>query len=449
MDDSGRSSRGSPGETRRFKDARGIYAKWVPSLYDGKGGWSYYIQYYWNGKRVTEKVPAVRRDQLKAAKRFKAQREREKHLSDFEPSQVKKRREREESEQEADARSPLLFEEASARFLKECGKEYARADEVRRMFRNRLALAFNGRHLDEVNRVEIRRYYVDRLSNTGPFKKWKRKVGQRAPETEITLLSALYTFLQDEGHEIDNPCHRPRTRRKDGLLRPYKPAHEPVIPRKAKQRQAIFEACKKGKNGKRLISDEERVLWKLCFYTAARPESEPCRLLHGDVEFADGDRWGAVTYRNTKTGTNRRVLLHPEVERDLRAIMLPLPIDQVEREQWKRTPLFRKRGTRKAWDKGSYKKAWKHTIEVASKQHPELAGMWLRDFRAAAKSIMIDGEAEELVVNRILGHQGGIPGRYYRQSDKAMRRALRALTTYGDAVWDAGQGHPQRQSYTA
>ena len=44
------------------------------------------------------------------------------------------------------------------------------------------------------------------------------------------MLSALYTFLEDEGHKMENPCHRPRTRRRDSVLAAYKPKHEAVIP---------------------------------------------------------------------------------------------------------------------------------------------------------------------------------------------------------------------------
>ena len=66
--------------------------------------------------------------------------------------------------------------------------------------------------------------------------------------------------------------------------------------------------------------------------------------------------------------------------------------------------------------------------------------MWLRDFRATAKTVMIDAGASELVVNRILGHTDGVTGRYYRLSDAAMRRALDTLSVGRAAVRAAGQG---------
>jgi hypothetical protein len=307
--------------------------------------------------------------------------------------------------------------------------------------------AFQGRHLDEISRVDVRRYYLDRLGKSGPFAKQKRKVGVRTPQYEITLLSALYTFLQDEGFEIENPCHRPKTRRKDSPLASYKPAHEPVIP-SAAQLQAIFSAEIRGKDGRPLVLAEHRALWKLCYYTAARPESEPCRLTHGDVEFSEGDRWGAVTYRSTKTGDDRRVLLHPEAEADLRAIMLPVPMRAQERELWRRIPVFRQRGSGKPWTRASYKKAWANSLRAAAKERSSLARtaderslseMWLRDLRTTAKTVMIDAGASELAVNRILGHKDGVAGRYYRLRDEAMREALDALTLGQDAAGDAGQ----------
>jgi hypothetical protein len=87
----------------------------------------YYVQYYWNGRRITEPVPpdqdGVRR--LRTAQRLKAKREREKAHPDFIPPPLKKRIERERKANETDRRAPLLFGRASDRFFKECGQEYA------------------------------------------------------------------------------------------------------------------------------------------------------------------------------------------------------------------------------------------------------------------------------------------------------------------------------------
>ena len=81
-----------------------------------------------------------------------------------------------------------------------------------------LALAFAGRNLDELKRVDIRQYYLDRVNGTGPFRDWPRRVSIRSAQSEITMLSALYAFLHDEGHAINNPCHRPRSLQKDSPL---------------------------------------------------------------------------------------------------------------------------------------------------------------------------------------------------------------------------------------
>ena len=102
----------------------GIYSKPNKTL----GCRCYYIQYYWNGKRVTEPVPpdqdGVRR--LRTARRLKAKREKEKSHPDFLPGPLRKRQEREERAAEADRREPLLFDRARERFFEECGQEYAR-----------------------------------------------------------------------------------------------------------------------------------------------------------------------------------------------------------------------------------------------------------------------------------------------------------------------------------
>ena len=130
-----------------------------------------------------------------------------------------------------------------------------------------------------------------------------------------------------------------------------------------------------------LVTKAHRALWAICYYTGSRP-LEPCRLTHGDVELGDGDDWGAVTYRRTKTDDQRRVLLHPEAERALRAIMLPVPMDPEARDQWRQTPVFRRRGSLlRPWDTSSYRKAWAAALEAVSESYPEVVGMWVRDLR--------------------------------------------------------------------
>lgn len=300
-----------------------------------------------------------------------------------------------------------------------------------------VAEAFRGRYLDEIARPDIRQYYLDRLQCDGPFA-GRRKVTRRAPEQEISFLSAVYTFMLDSGHVLDNPCHRPSTRRRDGILAPQRPRHVAVIPTDQVLRR-LMTAERKGRNGRDLIDEFDRALVALTYYTAARPESEPCRLRHGDVVFGEGDEWGSLTYRFVKTGGERRLLLHPEAERHLRGIMKPVPIGKRARAEWAALPIFRRRRSTKPWDKSSYIKAWANIRLAVKKDHPEVEKMWLRDLRKVAKTRMIDAGVSELVVNRILGHQDGVTGRYYQLTDEAMRRAFQYLTLKPAAEIAAGQ----------
>jgi len=133
------------------------------------------------------------------------------------------------------------------------------------------------------------------------------------------------------------------------------------------------------------------------------------------------------------------VLLHPEAERAVKAIMLPVPMDPETRERWRETPLFRRRGGSKkaegtvpeisrSWDTSSYRKAWLAAVQAVASSYPEVEGIWLRDLRKAAKTRMIEAGVSELVVNRILGHSDGVAGRYYKMTDTAQREALEALS---------------------
>ncbi len=123
--------------------------------------------------------------------------------------------------------------------------------------------------------------------------------------------------------------------------------------------------------------------------------------------------------------------------------MDPVPLDCGERERWKERPIFRRRGSDKAWDKSSYAKTWWNVIVEVSKDAPELAGMWLRDLRSVAKTVMIDAAVPSEVTKTILGHKPSVADGYYRLTDSAMREALEALTLDAEepaAVLAAGQG---------
>ncbi len=420
--------RGQP-QIKRHGD--GIYSKWNRTREE----WVYYVQYWWQPpgglrkKRISEQVPRDNdgKCRLKTARKIAAQRDRDRLQPDFLPPHVEKRQKRGELQREEDARRPLLFDVASERFLGECAEEYSRPKDTCRRFRSWLSLAFEGRYLHEITKQDIHQYHLDRLRNQGPFK-GRRVRTRRAADVEITALSALYAYMQENGYEdLENPCHSPRTRRKKkGALKPYKPLHKPIIPN-LKHRKAIFAAA---------TTLELRAFLTLCYYTAGRPESEPCRLTHGDVELVESAKvqtlYGApvlsrLRYRDTKTGDDRTIRLHPEAEVALRAIMLPRPEGGPALEIWKLVPIFRKRASVKPWDRSSYRKGWSNTLKTVCVAHPELAGMWVRDFRSTARTVMTDAGVPEVALRRVLGHSVDVSGGYYRVTEDMHRKAILAL----------------------
>ncbi len=452
--------RDEPGDNtgRRTKHhGDGIYSKLRPRL----GGVVYFIQYHWfdpfekRARRITERVPADDdgRCRLESARRLKAKREKDKRRPDFVPAHLEEERREAAERAELDRRHPLLFESAAERFLREHADEYARPCAVRGAFRveeggrsgmrGPLALAFAGRYLDTITRVDVRQYYLDRMANAGPFTGRTKALTRRAPEQEITFLSALYTFLQDEGHTIENPCHRPRTRRKDSPLAPYRPRHEAPLPAPAALR-ALFTLEGTANNGRPILDKHARALFALTYYTAARPESEPCRLRHRDVELGEGERWGSVFYHDTKTGKPRRIPLHPEAERYLREILEPVPIGKEDRERRDEALIFRRSlrsGGSAPWDKSSYQKTWNNVRDRVAGDHEQIAGLWLRDLRKVAKTRMVEAGVPEEITKAILGHRGSVADGYYIRNRDAMQRALEILTLgLLAAVLAAGQG---------
>lgn len=247
----------------------------------------------------------------------------------------------------------------------------------------------------------------------------------RAPSQEIVALSALYRFLEDGGHVLENPCHKPRSRRKNALVKPYHRAREPVVPNGA-QLRALFDA---------VPSDLFRALFLLCFYTAARPQSEACQLRHGDLELPephvqtlDGSpAMGTVTYRDTKTGGDRTLPLHPEAGEALQRILVP----QADPE----LPVFRKRGRKKPMDRASYRKAWLGTLRKIEQDDADrgqklsegLGGMVLRDLRPTARTVMTEARIPEVVIRQVLGHQGDVSEKYYRATESMLREAIFSL----------------------
>ena len=151
----------------------------------------YFIQYYWNGKRPTETVPHEYRREtgrlegraktlsgLDAARALRADREVQRYRVDWAPPKVQRERAEAERARGLALGEALAFEEAWKRFKSEHGQDYSRPASLGPVF-NALSRFFAGRRLDEVTRVDVRRYYVERLTNAGSFEIWPRTVGRQ------------------------------------------------------------------------------------------------------------------------------------------------------------------------------------------------------------------------------------------------------------------------------
>ena len=143
---------------------------------------------------------------------------------------------------------------------------------------------------------------------------------------------------------------------------------------------------------------------------------------------SDTGGWGRVRYRNTKTGQPRELPLHPEVQADLRAVMDPIPLDPAARLEWEQRPIFRKRGSLRHWDQSSYLKAWRATLAKSVTDHPELAGMWLRHFRNAFKTVLTDAGVPTELIEAMMGHAGGVASGYYEGRWSQMCHAMGCLS---------------------
>ena len=429
---------------KRVKSIRGV------EIHRTKSGTSIiYLRYQANGRQFRERVGPSAKDQfgkdetLIAARKLLKERRSEIHEARMrrEPWLSPKERKQlaaEEAVKKQDGRRELLFEVAVARFLNRNAKLYARPEEIRSIFENRLAKAFAGRYLDEITPLEIRDYTDHRLSNSGSFSAHKKKVGQRTPETELTKLSALYTYLiEEEQREIKNPCSRPRAgRRKRKKSEVYRPKRKPVIPSRAAIRALFDAAVVPGPDGGQPVKTF-KALFQLFYYTAGRPESEPCQLRHGDVTLPDRDKvrtmtgkavLGSVTFRHTKTGVDRTIPLNPEAEADLRALMKPRPDDPKELEDWTQLPIFRKRGSSSPMDRNSYRKAWTAAVKVACKEYPELAGMVPRDFRKTSRTMLTNAQVPEPTIRRIMGHSLDVSQGYHELTEEAAEQAILTLS---------------------
>lgn len=357
-----------------------------------------------------------------------------------------------------DARHVLCFREAVKRFLAEHGESYSRPREVEAAF-GRLALAFADRYLDELRRADLFDYERRRRAGEAPFADLGA-VGPRPAQVELTLLSALYSFLiEDEERPLANPCARPRRRASRRKAERYRPQHEPVIPSGAALVTLLVSVPDvRGKrsgrsHGAAIDAATWRAFFATAYYTGARPESEVCALRHGDVAFAadtvrtmdNRQALGSLTLAATggKTeGATRTVPLHPELAPLLAAVMLDAPERAADKsadahaarvQAWRETPIFRKRPKRpddapEAMDRHSYKQAWTSTLAEAAKQHPELRGMWLRDLRKTTRTRLAEARLDPSAINHLLGwSSGAMADRYYVLTDRVARAYVDAL----------------------
>ena len=186
----------------------------------------------------------------------------------------------------------------------------------------------------------------------------------------------------------------------------------------------ILAASKKGANGHDLVRAEHRVLFALCYHTAARPASEPCRLRNGDIRFRRDD-WAEVSYREKKNARGVRTLpLEPALAKELRAIMEPEPLAEDERNAWRQRPVFKKRGSERQMDCFSYRKAWRAAVSEV----PEAEGMVLRDFRATARTRMTQARVPEAIIRRFMGHAATVSEGYYEPTFADLQEASLALS---------------------
>lgn len=434
---------------RKVKSMRGVEIH-TPK----KGKPTVYIRYMANGEQKREWIgeslkaseaglPGPPNRDLTIEKARRILRERRNEIRDARAQEIKwlsPKDRKQEVEKDAavahEARRPFLFEKASKRFLDACADDYARPEEVKAEFRI-LGMYFNCRYLDELTRRDILDYRQARVSKTGPFESWPYKVGMRPPMKEIHKLSALYWYLiETEERDIKNPCLALQRGRRTKATA-YRCEHKAVIPT-PEQRRAIFTADPVRKTTARVwrpVKPEHRAFWIVTYYAAARPESETAGLRHrdlrlpepGKVRTLDGQpAIGTATFRDTKTGDNRTIPLHPEAAGALRGIMLEEPDDPTKREAWAETPIFRRRDG-SCWDRNTYRKAWGATIEAVRKDHPDLTGMWVRDLRKAAITDMRACGTDAAVAAKVAGHSAAMSDHYTQATDPLAVRAVLSL----------------------
>jgi len=349
-----------------------------------------------------------------------------------------------------DARTPLLFEKAVERFTLAREKSYS-TDAFKGYLRN-LGKAFSGRYLDTITRAEVAQYYRDRRYNTGPFTGWKHEGGIRPAENDLVQFSALYTFLIDvEERDIKHPCKGWRARLGKTNEDSYQPEHEAYIP-EDDVIAAIYDLASREnmpRFASHLTGNPIRAFYKLCRVTAGSPESEPCKVRHGDLtpsnlslgSITRRKRMATLRYRKGKNDKRSRDLaIPPDLEADLLAVMLPRPEDPDKLEAWKALPIFRQRDGKTAWTGSSYKKSWAFIVDSLKGKYPGLEDMWARNWRDAAATKMRNSGIPEPVVRAVTGHALDTSLRYSVVTFEDKERAANVLTLASDLISDRISG---------
>jgi integrase len=390
----------------------------------------FYPRYSYKGRRYLDK--SKRTERAARARVSELLEEKDRMGDAWVPPHIKREQEKAERERADARRAELLFETAVDGFVKARADRYARPREVPQILA-RCGRTFGGRYLDKIARGEIKRY---------PAQRGKIRTAQQ----ELSVLSQVYRWLQDNGHDdLNNPC----LANGRGLLSEdtYTPKHKKVIPGPDVLRALFTEADAKPKR-RTGITRRMGAFLRLLYYTGCRPE-EIGALRCSDVRLPDPkvvgtDRNpipGCVTIRKGKTANAARgIPLHPEAVDAVKAIMRDpddwLFVRKVEDDE-------------RPWDRYTYRKAWVNILDAVAKDHPEVADMWVRDLRSTFETRLIDAGVHDLVVKRLMGHAKDgrdMTARYYELTEDPARKAILNLSLGSPAPRTAGrQVVPRRE----
>src|SRR5262245_1498417 len=175
-------------------------------------------------------VAAVRELRSRRTAAREARLHRQSYLTPREKANAEKQIESERASATRDARAPLIYEAAVSRFLAARAATYARPKALTKAFEV-IGRWFDGKHLDEITKHDIRQFVRDRTDRAGPYSDWPRPVGLRPAQVDVARLSAMFGYLiEDEERKIENPCSRYRSRHARTKTEVYRPKRRPVIP---------------------------------------------------------------------------------------------------------------------------------------------------------------------------------------------------------------------------